>query len=133
MPTHLLAPWARINESAMAPIELQIWILTVLFIALVFFICYQTWRLGEFYLSGDGKRSPFSTIEVAAWVVLLLYRLYGIWTLSDQIALAKKAGLIRDNLTGVQWVGFLGNILFLVLIIISKHRERQAIKRAWGQ
>lgn len=108
-------------------IETQILLIALITIALIGIICFQVIRLGRYMKAGFGK------IEVIAWIILLLYRIYGyLWGYSEQIAQAKEAGIIKDSFTFNQWVQIGGNLLFLGLIIFSKHREKRTYKIHWG-
>lgn len=116
----------------MISIETKIIIIVLLTVGTTAFICYQTWRLGKFMHDVTGTRPSFQWVEVAGWLVLLLLRLRGMWRISDEIERAKTAGLISDTLTWDQLINLIWAYLFLVLIAVSKHLERRAIKRAWG-
>ncbi len=107
-------------------IETQIKIAIVIFVLEILFICFQSIRIGMFVKARFGK------VEALGWIVLLLYRLYGFWGLSENIERAKYAGFIKESFTLDQWVNIGGNLIFLAIIIASKHMERRAIKKSWG-
>lgn len=103
-----------------------IWVTSIISSLMTGFIAWQAFRLGHIMNSSFGKW------EAVGWFVMILYRLYGLWTLSEEIEAARAVGYIVDSLKTSHWVNILGNLLFLVIIIYSKHLKRRRIKQSWG-
>lgn len=110
----------------MPSIATQVWILSIAFTLLTIFICYQSVVLGKL------MHSNYGYVEALAWLVLIFYRFYGMWTLSEQLGKAQAAGLIGARLTLSQWFAISGSLLFVIIMILSKHMKRKAIKDSWG-
>lgn len=106
-------------------IETKIWVLTWMFTGLVVIVCYQAVVLSRI------MRARFGLIEAIGWGVFLFYRFYGMWGLSEALAKARAAGLIAEHLTTNQIINLSGSFIFIILIIISKHKEHTAIKKAF--
>jgi hypothetical protein len=107
-------------------IEIQIWMITITNIVLVLVVSYQSVILGRL------NRTSFGHLEAVAWILWLIFRVYSLVSLKITIEQAKVGGLIRDSFSFDQWIGISGNLIFIIIMIISKHKERKAIKRNWG-
>lgn len=115
------------KEMTLPDVATQVWIIAWVHAALVIVVCYQS------YIQGRLIAYPtFGLIEMSGWLSFLFYRFWGMWGLSEQLELAKTAGLISDHLTLGQWINILGTSCFVILIIVSKALERRAIRRNWG-
>lgn len=113
-------------EDLVMDVLIQIWILSSASVLMTIFVAWQA------YILGRTMNSSFGKWEVAAWVVITLYRSYGLYHLSDDVVQLQRAGYIVDSLTFRQWTGTGGYIVFISLMMISKHVKRKRIKEAWG-
>lgn len=107
-------------------VSIQIYIISVVTMLLTIFVGWQAYRLGEIMNASFGKW------EALAWVVVILYRGYGLTSLAEDVDQLKKAGYIVESLSFRQWIGIAGYFIFLCLMSYSKHLKRKRIRQNLG-